>query len=319
MNAIKFFKRQVGKYGIFFVFVALCIFFGLMSPVFFSAENVFNILRQVAVVGIVAVGMTFVLLTGGIDLSIGSVIGVASVFTAELMLIGVPPFLAAVTTLAICALAGFVNGVFINELGISPFIATLGTMTSLRGLAFLISDGLPVFGFPSTFAKLGQGYLWIVPIPVVIMAATFVAGAIVLNSTVFGRHVYGVGGNEEAARLSGISVKSIKYLVYTISGFLSGLAGIVLLSRINSGQPKAGQGYEMDVITAVVLGGVSMSGGEGKISFVVVGVLIMGVLTNGMILMNINEYVQQIVKGLVLVAAVGFDKLSQQKKLRAAI
>lgn len=319
MNAIKFFKRQVGKYGIFFVFVALCIFFGLMSPVFFSAENVFNILRQVAVVGIVAVGMTFVLLTGGIDLSIGSVIGVASVFTAELMLIGVPPFLAAVTTLAICALAGFVNGVFINELGISPFIATLGTMTSLRGLAFLISGGLPVFGFPSTFAKLGQGYLWIVPIPVVIMAATFVAGAIVLNSTVFGRYVYGVGGNEEAARLSGISVKSIKYLVYTISGFLSGLAGIVLLSRINSGQPKAGQGYEMDVITAVVLGGVSMNGGEGKISFVVVGVLIMGVLTNGMILMNINEYVQQVVKGLVLVAAVGFDKLSQQKKLRAAI
>ena len=187
----------------------------------------------------------------------------------------------------------------------------------MRGVAFIISGGLPVFGFPSTFAKLGQGYLWIVPVPVIIMVVIFALGFLLLNSTRFGRYVYGVGGNEEATRLSGVGVKSIKYLVYAISGFLSGLAGIVLLSRINSGQPKAGTGYEMDVVTAVVLGGVSINGGEGKIGFVVVGVLIMGVLTNGMILMNINEYVQWVVKGLVLVAAVGFDRLSQQRKIRA--
>jgi ribose transport system permease protein len=317
MDIVNSVKRELGRYGIFIVLVALCVFFGLVSPVFFSSENIFNILRQVAVVGIVAVGMTMVILTGGIDLSVGAIIGVASVVTAELMLAGVPPVLAAVITLLVCSLAGLANGLLVNEMLIPPLVATLGTMTSLRGVAFIISGGLPVFGFPSTFAKLGQGYLWIVPVPVIIMVVIFALGFLLLNSTRFGRYVYGVGGNEEATRLSGVGVKSIKYLVYAISGFLSGLAGIVLLSRINSGQPKAGTGYEMDVVTAVVLGGVSINGGEGKIGFVVVGVLIMGVLTNGMILMNINEYVQWVVKGLVLVAAVGFDRLSQQRKMRA--
>lgn len=308
--------RNFKKYGILIVLVLLCAFFGVTSPVFFSSENIINILRQVSVVGIVAVGMTLVILTGGIDLSVGSIIGIASVFTAQLMLWGSNPVLAAVAALALCAVFGFLNGVFVNELMIPPLVATLGTMTALRGVAFLFSGGLPVFGFPDTFSALGQGYLWFIPIPVIIMLVVFVFGFILLDMTRFGRYVYGVGGNEEATRLSGIGVKKTKYLVYTISGFLSGLAGIVLLSRINSGQPKAGQGYEMDIITAVVIGGVSISGGEGKLGFVIVGVLIMGVLSNGMILLNINEYVQWVVKGLVLVAAVGFDRLSQNQKQR---
>ena len=297
MAADSFARRLLGKYGILLVLIVLSVLFGALSPVFFSTENIINIFRQVAVVGIVAVGMTFVILTGGIDLSVGSIIGIASVFTAELMLGGMSAFWAVLFTLAICSLFGLLNGVIVNQLFIPPLVATLATMTALRGIAFIISGGLPVFGFSNTISPLGQGYLWLIPIPVIIMASTFATGFLSLNSTRFGRYVYGVGGNEEATRLSGISVKRIKFLVYTISGFLSGLAGVVLLSRINSGQPKAGQGYEMDVITAVVIGGVSISGGEGNIVLVIAGVLIMGVLSNGMILLNIDEYVQWVVKG----------------------
>jgi ribose/xylose/arabinose/galactoside ABC-type transport system permease subunit len=310
-------RRVMGTYGIIMVLVALGLMFGFLSPVFFSSENILNILRQVAVVGIVAVGMTFVILTGGIDLSVGSIIGIASVCTAKLMLGGMPVYFAVALTLAMCTLFGLFNGIIVNELFIPPLVATLGTMTAVRGVAFIISGGLPVFGFSNSLSFLGQGYLWMIPIPVIVMAVTFALGYLLLDATRFGRYVYGVGGNEEATRLSGIGVKTIKALVYTISGLLSGVAGIVLLSRINSGQPKAGQGYEMDVITAVVIGGVSISGGEGNIILVVAGVLIMGVLSNGMILLNINEYVQWVVKGLVLLAAVGFDRVSQQRKLRA--
>ena len=317
MDKKGFVRGMLGRYGIILVLIVLCLSFGLLSPVFFSAENIINIFRQVSVVGIVAVGMTFVVLTGGIDLSVGSIIGIASVFTAELMLGGMSAFWAVILTLAMCSLFGLLNGVIVNELFIPPLVATLGTMTALRGIAFIISGGLPVFGFSNTISSFGQGYVWIIPVPVIIMAITFALGFVLLHSTRFGRYVYGVGGNEEATRLSGIGVKGIKFLVYTISGFLSGLAGIVLLSRINSGQPKAGQGYEMDVITAVVIGGVSISGGEGNIILVIAGVLIMGVLSNGMILLNINEYVQWVVKGFVLVAAVGFDRVSQYRKLKA--
>jgi ribose/xylose/arabinose/galactoside ABC-type transport system permease subunit len=308
-------RRVMSKYGIILVLIVLCGMFGALSSVFFSTENIMNIFRQVAVVGIVAVGMTFVILTGGIDLSVGSIIGIASVFTAELMLHGVPAPWAVALTVPICALCGLFNGLIVNELFIPPLVATLGTMTALRGVAFIISGGLPVFGFSTALSFLGQGYVWIIPVPVIIMAVTFVLGFVLLDSTRFGRYVYGVGGNEEATRLSGISVKVTKALVYTISGFLSGVAGIVLLARINSGQPKAGQGYEMDVITAVVIGGVSISGGEGNIVLVIAGVLIMGVLSNGMILININEYAQWVVKGLVLLTAVGFDRVSQRRKL----
>ena len=311
-------RDLVSRYGIVIVLIALVVFFSIMSPAFLTADNIFNILRQVAIVGIVAVGMTMVLLTGGIDLSVGSIIGVAGVLAATLMLQGVHPVWASLITLAVSTLLGALNGFFINTLKIPALITTLGTMTALRGVAYLLSDGLPVFGFSDSFKVIGQGYLWIIPIPVIIMAVVFIAGYFLLEKTVYGRYIYGVGGNEEASRLSGISVQKVKYLVYTTCGALSGLAGLVLLSRVNSGQPKAGQGYEMDIITAVVLGGVSIFGGEGKINFVIIGVLIMGVLSNGMILLNINEYVQWVVKGLVLLLAVGFDRYMLSKKTAGA-
>ena len=311
-------KEILTKNAIVFVLIALCIIFGSINPAFFSVTNLFNVLRQVAVVGIVAVGMTFVMLTGGIDLSVGAIIGVSAVAAAKAMLAGMPPILAFLMTLLIGVVLGVVNGFFINKLRIPPLVATLGAMTALRGVAFIVTDGLPVFGFSDTFRQLGQGYLWIIPIPVIITAMMFIIGHIMLNNTRSGRYIYGVGSNEEATRLSGINVQTIKYGVYTISGLLSSLAGLVLLSRINSGQPRAGTGYEIDVITAVVLGGVSISGGVGKVGLVVVGVLIMGVLSNGMIMINIDEYVQGTVKGLVLIASVGAESVIHHRRAKKA-
>ena len=306
--------RFLAVYGIVFVLIAMVVFFSLASKNFFALDNLLNILRQVSIVGIAAVGMTFVLISGGIDLSIGSIIGVAAVSGAMLMKTGIQSGIACLIALAICALLGLINAFFINELKVPPLIGTLGMMTSLRGLAFIITDGLPVFDFSDTFSLFGQGYIWIIPVPVVVMVAVFILGAIFLQKTKYGRYIYGVGGNEEATRLSGISVKKIKYIVYAASGFLGGLAGLVLLGRINSGQPKAGAGYEMDIITAAVLGGVSISGGEGRVGFVIVGVMIMGVLTNGMIMLSVDEYVQQVLKGLVLIAAVALDRMIQSRK-----
>ena len=306
--------RFVGRNAILLVLVVLVVMFGALSPAFFSMANMFNILRQVSVVGIVAVGMTFVLLTGGIDLSVGSVIGVCAVVAAQAMLAGITPFFASLLALATGFAIGLLNGVLINELHIPPLVATLGAMTAWRGVAFIVTDGLPVFGFSTTFRSLGQGYVWLVPIPVVITAGIFAIGHVVLSDTRFGRYVYGVGSNEEASRLSGINVRRIKYAVYGISGTLSSFAGLVMLSRINSGQPRAGTGYEIDVVTAAVLGGVSISGGVGKIRMVVIGVLIMGVLSNGMIMINIDEYVQRTVKGAVLIVAVGAEAIIEYRR-----
>lgn len=313
-------KSILGSYAIIFVLVALIIIFALASNRFLLPDNIFNILRQVSIVGIISVGMTFVVLTGGIDLSCGSIVGFACVGAALLMTkASMNPVLASILMCLLGTVLGLVNGFFIAQLNVPPFIATLGMMTSIRGIAYIITGGLPVFGFNPAFTKLGQGYLGVVPIPVLIMIVVFAFGIVFLSKTRVGRHIYGVGGNEEASRLSGVNVKRIKYMVYGISGFMSALAGVVLLARVNSGQPNAGTGYEMDVITAVVLGGVSMSGGQGKIGMVVVGVLIMGILTNGMTMLAINEYVQQFVKGLVLVAAVAFDVFIKAQKAKDVV
>ena len=265
-------------------------------------------LRQVSIIGICAVGLTFVLLTGGIDLSVGSVIGVSGMTCATLVAAGFPVVVAVAAALAFGFIAGLLAALIINEAGIPPLITTLGLMTSFRGLSYIIGGGLPVYGVPDGLKALGQGYVLGIPVPVILMGATLVAGHVVLTHTRFGREVYGVGGNEEAARLSGVNVKALKYRVYALSAFLAAFAGIVLMARVNSGQPKGGEGYELDIITAVVLGGVSIFGGVGRLSGVLAGVLIMGVLANGMILLNVNEYVQWVVKGAVLLAAVALDQ-----------
>lgn len=307
-------KNFLAQYAIVLVLIALVVFFSLRAPQFLKSTNIFNILRQVAINGIIAVGMTMVLLTGGIDLSVGSIVGLSCVLTANLLLSNVSPVLAVLITLVVGVLVGLINGFFINMFSIPPLITTLAMQTAIRGVAYIITGGLPVFGFDQAITVIGKGYLGPIPIPVIIMAVVFIVGIIFLEKTRYGRYIYGVGGNEEASRLSGVNVKNIKYMVYAICGMLAALAGIVLLARVNSGQPKAGEKYEMDAITSAVLGGVSISGGEGKLGFVIIGVLLMGVLSNGMIQLNVQEYVQWVVQGATLVLAVGFDRFLRTKK-----
>lgn len=311
-------KIDLSRYGILLAWIALIVIFTICEPTFLNASNIFNILRQVSIVGVCSVGMTFVIITGGMDLSVGSVIGVSAVAGAMLLSHGVPIPLAFLIVLLIGAAAGVFNAFFINEIGIAPIIMTLGTMTTLRGVAFLLCGGFPVYGIPEEFLAIGQGYIGIVPVPVIIMAVVFAVGYLFLNKLAFGRSVYGIGGNEEAARLSGTNVKAVLYKVYIVAGVLYALAGLILMARVNSGQANSGEGYEMDVITGCVIGGISISGGEGKIIGVVIGVLLMGTLTNGMVLMNVSEYWQKVIKGLVLILAVTLDKLVQKSRNKIA-
>ena len=289
-------RGSISKYAIYIVLLFLIAFFSVFAEGFFSSTNFFNILRQVAVNGIAAVGMTMVILTGGIDLSVGGLMGAASVGCASLMVAGIHPLIAIFIVLFFGLVIGLINGFFVHKVGINPMIATLGTMGILRGTAYIISGGLPVYGFTKQFTVIGQGYLGPVPVPVIIMGVCFAIGFYILEETSFGRYIYGIGSNKEASRLSGVNVSKVMYSVYAIAGVLAALAGVVLLSRVNSGQPKAGEGYELDIITAVVLGGVSSTGGEGKIVRVIVGLLVMGVLLNGMIMMNIPDYYQRVVR-----------------------
>ena len=306
-------KVNWGDMGIILTLIAMIIFFSVVTKSFLSAKNFANIARQISITGICSVGMTMVILTGGIDLSIGSVIGFTSAVAALMMSNGQPIILASVVSLALGVIIGVINATCINYLQIPAMIATLGTQISLRGAVYLVTGGMPVYGLPESFKVLGQGSIGIIPISMIIMVIVFIIGYIILNKMVFGRKIYGIGGNAETARLSGVNVKKEIYKIYMLVGFFGSLAGLILMSRVNSGQPSAGDGYEMDIITAVVLGGVSVSGGEGKITKVIIGVIFMGVLANGMMMININEYWQRVVKGLVLLAAVAVDIRTKNK------
>ena len=307
----------VRKYMIFALLVLVMIIFSFGSQYFLTVSNLINVLRQSAVNGIVCVGMCFVMLTGGIDLSVGAVLGLSAVTCASMMAkLGIHPVLAVVISLVIGTLVGFLNGLLINNVGIPALIATLGTMTSLRGLCFILTGGLPVYGFTNSFGVIGKGYIGFIPVPVIIMVVVLVAGAYVLNKTRYGRYLYAVGGNREASRLSGISVDKVVIATYTLSGLLATIAGVVELSRFSSGNPSAGDGYEMGAITSVVLGGISVSGGEGKFYGVIAGIFLMSILSNGLVMMNVQSYWQQLIKGLVLIFAVGVDALSKKAKTK---
>jgi ribose transport system permease protein len=300
--------NQFKEKAIWVVLLLLVIGFTFANPRFLSSNNLFIIARQVSMYGIASIGMTFVILIAGIDLSTGSIITIVNVVCAYLMVnLGLSIPVAIILSMFLAVAIGFLNGALVSVIGIPAIIATFATQIIFKGAAYIISGGVPIYGFNPAFKVIGQGYVGFVPVPVIIMAVCFAIGSFILNKTYFGRYFYAVGGNEEAAELSGIKVGRTKFLIYTLAGFFAGLAGIVMLSRTNSAQPTAGVGYEFDVITCVVLGGVSITGGFGKISGVVAGVLIIGVLTNGMVLMNISSYMQWIVKGLVLILAVGFD------------
>lgn len=309
--------QGMSKFAIWIALVVLMVFFSVASDGFLTSTNLFNVLRQVAVNGIAAVGMTMVIITGGIDISVGAIMGVASVGCALLMGTGLPPAAAVVLVLLLGLVIGICNGFFVYEIELPPMIATLAVQTILRGATYIMTGGLPVYGLPKSFNIIGQGYLGPIPVPVILMAVCIAVGWFILEKMAFGRYIYGVGSNMEASRLSGIRVRQVMYGVYGMCGAFSALAGVVLLSRVNSGQPKAGEGYEMDIITAVVLGGVSTSGGEGKIVNVLIGLLLIGVLLNGMTIMNVSDYYQRVVKGVVLLLAISYDKLSQKRAKKA--
>lgn len=303
-------KALLQKLGPFIALLVVAAGLAVMSPDFLTIANLLNVMRQVSINALIAFGMTLVILLGGIDLSVGSILALSSVFTATLISRGTDPVVATLVGIASGAVMGAANGLVIAKGKVAPFIATLGTMTILRGLALVVSNGSPVTGINSDFfTMLGGGYVAdLIPIPVIWMALMFAVIWFVLKKTVFGRHVYAVGGNEEASRLSGVSVDGVKIWVYTLSGAMSAMAGIILTSRLNSAQPTAGAGYELDAIAAVVLGGTSLTGGRGWIFGTLVGALLIGVLNNGLNLLGVSSFYQQVIKGVVILLAVLIDR-----------
>jgi ribose transport system permease protein len=303
-------KATLRRLGPLLALVVVCFALALTSADFLTISNSFDVMRQVSINAVIAFGMTLPILLGGIDLSVGSILAVSSVLAATAMKGGLGAGLAAGIALLAGGGLGSLNGVVIAKGKVAPFIATLGTMTLLRGLSLVLSNGSPISGFSSDFfGMLGGGYVArLIPVPVVLMLAMFATFWFVLTRTIFGRHVYATGGNAEAATLSGVNTNRVQVLVYTISGAMAALAGVILTSRLDSAQPTAGAGYELDAITAVVLGGTSLSGGRGWIFGTLVGALLIGVLNNGLNLMGVSAFYQQVVKGSVILLAVLLDR-----------
>lgn len=290
--------------------ILLIIVVSILNPSFLDLSNLLNLLRQISINGLIAFGMTFIILTGGIDLSVGSILALSSAFIALMITSGVDPLIALIIGVLIGFVLGAVNGLLVTKGNMAPFIATLATMTIFRGLTLVITDGNPItnLGDSYLFQLFGKGYFIGIPVPAVTMIIVFVILLIILQKTTFGRHTYAIGGNEVAAKISGIKVNKIKILIYGISGLMSALAGGILTSRLNSAQPTAGTSYELDAIAAVVLGGTSLTGGKGRIVGTLIGVLIIGVLNNGLNLLGVSSFYQQVVKGVVILIAVLIDR-----------
>lgn len=316
------------------ILLAACIIIGFMEPRFATFNNFLSILRQTSINAVIATGMTFAILIGGIDLSVGSILAVSGVLAAYLLMSGMDLFLAIVLTLLLGLALGFANGILISKGRLQPFIATLGTMTLLRGAALVFAGGKPISlvtqdtkiaETAGAFMSIGKGYIPgrlfgaleepmnIIPIPVLIMLAVFMIAYYILNHMRMGRYIYSLGNNEEATLYSGIKVDRVKIFVYPLSGLLAALAGIIVTARLGSATPNAGNGYELDAIAAVVLGGTSMAGGVGTILGTAIGALIIGVLNNALNLMHVSSYYQDVVKGVVILAAVLMDRKQKSK------
>lgn len=307
-------KNNMAIIGPLVGLIIFAIILAFINDNFFTLNNMLNLLRQVSVNALIAFGMTFVILTAGIDLSVGSTLALGSVLTAGLLTSGMDPILAVIIGLLIGFALGAVNGLIITKGRVAPFIATLATMTIYRGATLVYTDGTPITGLSDSmaFEMIGKGYFFGIPFPVIIMIVAFFILYFVQKKTVFGRQVYAVGGNEDAARLSGIKTDGVKIWVYSITGMLAVLAGIIITSRLDSAQPTAGTSYELDAIAAVVIGGTSLAGGRGRIVGTLIGALIIGVISNGLNLLNVSSFYQQIVKGTIILIAVLFDRSSKK-------
>jgi ribose transport system permease protein len=309
-------KRVTGwrEFNVVLAVILLSAVLAMSSDAFLTTANLFGVMRAFSLTAIMAVGQTIVILTAGIDLSVGSIMGLSGLFTAMMIRDGYPVELAVLAGLLTGSGVGLCNGLMITKLRLPPFIATLGTLSMGRGLMYWITHGWPVtLSFEHPFLSLGQGYVGPIPVPVIVMLALYIAAALFLSRTSIGRYIYAVGGNEQAARFSGIRVNSVKVLVYTISGFCCAISGLILLARMVSAQPMAGLGYELPVIAACAIGGTSLMGGEGTILGTLMGAALMGILQNGMVLVGIDTYAQQAVTGAVIVIAVTLDQWRQRR------
>lgn len=306
------------NFGILIAFLILCAFLAInptTSNAFLSTKNIFNVLRQISTNLYLACGMTMVIILGGIDLSVGSIIALSGCISAGCVArYNLPLAVAILIGISIGLIVGMLNGVVICKTTIPPFIVTLATMNVVKGFAYVYTGGSPVRVVSKEWQFLGAGYIGPFPTPVIILGGVLIITAIIMNKTKFGRHIYAVGGNQQAAQFSGINVAKVKFGVHAFSGLMAGLAGVVLASRMYSGQPTAGDGAEMDAIAAVVVGGTSMAGGYGKIGGTIIGALIIGILNNGLNLMNINSFWQYVVKGSVILLAVYIDYFRTKKK-----
>lgn len=302
--------------GIILAFLVLVAALALSSEYFLTASNLRNVLRQTSINGLLAIGMTFVILTGGIDLSVGSVLAfggmAASIFASSSLGTQYPLYVALPVGLAAGLGLGLVNGALVAFFRVPPFVVTLGMLSIARGLTLISSNGMPVSRLSDEYTFVGQGMFLGVPVPVLILFGVFALAWIVLYRTPFGRYVYAVGGNEEAARISGVNARAVKFAVYGISGALAALGGIVLSARTTAGLPQAGVAYELDAIAAVVIGGTSLAGGQGRLVGTLIGVLIIGVVNNGLDLLGVTAYYQLTLKGAIIVAAVLLDSLRRR-------
>ena len=303
MILLKKFLNLLRKFPIILGFIGVVVLFSILTNRFFTLSNFLNVFRQISINAIIAFGMTFVILSGGIDLSVGSVFALAAVVGASIIK-GGNVFLGSLAALGVGAAMGAFNGAIIAKLKLQPFIVPLATMAIARSFTQVYTQGRPITGLPSTFREIGRGELFSVPVPIYIMFAVFFISLYILSNTKLGLYTYSIGGNEEATRLSGIKVIRYKVTIYTISGLLSALSALILTARLNSAQPIFGTGYELDAIAAVVLVGTSLSGGKGTIIGTLFGAMVMGVINNGMNLVNVSPFYQQAVKGAVILLAV---------------
>ena len=300
--------NQINIYRSVLILLVICVFATILSPSFLSVTNLFNVFKQITVAGIVGCGLTFVILTGGIDLSVGSILGLSGVLASGVLASTGNTAAAVAVSLIVGVACGAVNGFFVSVCGIPPFISTLGMMTLLRGVILVYTKGSPIPIKVDSYKFFGKGSIAGIPVPVIILIVVFLLAHYILTQTTYGRSVYAVGGNREAARLSGIRVKTSEFLVYTLNGLMCGMAGLILTARLGSAQSTSGTGIEMDAIAAVILGGTSLSGGVGFVLPTVVGAMIMGIIDNILTLMNVNPHATNIVKGAVILIAVLVDK-----------
>ena len=303
------------RFGTVIGLLVLCAVLWALTPHFLTVSNLLNIAQQTSINAIVAAGMTFVIVSGGIDLSVGSIVALAGVALGVMLQDGQSPLIAIPGAIAVGTGCGLLNGLLVSVGGLPPFIATLGTMSVARGTALVFTEGRPVSGFDEGFRWLATGTAGFVPAPVLVMLVVYAVAHVILTRTTFGRYVYAIGGNEEATRLSGVAVRFHKTAIYGVSGALSAVAAIVLTARLNSAQPIAGMMYELDAIAATVIGGTSLSGGSGTLVGTLVGALIMGVLRNGLNLLGVSSFLQQIVIGGVIVGAVLVDTLLKRHRV----